>query len=105
MAISAGGGAAFKYYNEDPYRFESLISFATCPYRETINEMKPGLSIIMICGKYDKRFPWSGVKRRVKGVRKKVVDFKLKLIPDNHFFFLSSQKEWIDFIKANTKLN
>lgn len=105
MAISAGGGAAFKYYNEDPYRFKSLTSFATCPYRETIDKMKPGLSIIMLCGKYDRRFPWRGIRGRVEAVKGKVNDFKLKLIPGDHFFFLSSQKEWIDFVKENTTLN
>ena len=104
MAISAGGGFAFKQYNKSPKRFKSLISFATCPYIRTINRMKPDLSIIMICGKYDKRFPWQGIKSRVMQVKAKVNNFKLKLIPDNHFFFLSSQKEWIKFVKENTNL-
>jgi hypothetical protein len=105
MAISAGGGAAFEYYNENPYRFKSIIGLATCPYQRTIDVMKPGLSIIMICGRYDKRFPWEGVKKRAMQVKKKVKDFKLTAVPDNHFFFLSSEKEWIDFIKKNTNLD
>ena len=56
MAISAGGGAAFEYYNKAPERFELLISFATCPYRRTIRKMKPELSVMMICGRQDNVF-------------------------------------------------
>ena len=104
MAISAGGGAAFEYYNKAPERFELLISFATCPYRRTIRKMKPELSVMMICGRQDKRFPWQGIKRRIWQTREKVNKFRLKILPDDHFFFLSSQDAWVKFVKENTDL-
>jgi dienelactone hydrolase len=104
MAISGGGGTAFSFYNKEPERFNSLISLATCPYITTVRRMKNNLSIIMICGKNDKRFPWTYIKRLVRSMKATVKDFKVKLLAADHFFFLSHQKEWIEFVKNNTTL-
>ena len=56
MAISVGGPAGFRLYNEQPDRFSCYVSLASAPSLAIVPALKADLKILMVNGKEDSEF-------------------------------------------------
>jgi len=100
MAISGGGPAGFRLYNEAPERFSCYVSIASAPSLATVGALKKDLRILMVNGKKDTGFPIAVVESIADKLARRLPPFRLHVIDGDHFFLLSKRKETFRTIKA-----
>jgi hypothetical protein len=100
MAISAGGPAGFRLYNERPEQFSCFVSIASAPSQAIVPQLKTDLRILMVNGKRDTGFPIGVVESIAARLAKRVPGFHIHLIDGDHFFLLSHRDETFRTIKA-----
>lgn len=93
MAISAGGPAGFRLYNQQPSRFSGLVSLASAPSQTIIPKLNENLKILMLNGREDNAFPIAAVERTASRLRERLPMFEAYTLPGDHFFLLSHQAE------------
>ena len=99
MAISAGGPAGFRLYNQQPERFSNLVSIASAPARATVPELKADLKILMLNGKKDAGFPIAAIESVAAQLSKRLPQFRFHVLDADHFFLLSERKETFRVVK------
>jgi pimeloyl-ACP methyl ester carboxylesterase len=100
MAISAGGPAGFRLYNEQPERFAAFVSIASAPPRAIVPALKPELRVLMVNGKEDAGFPIAGVQAIAAQIGQRLPQFELTILDGDHFFLLTKRAETFRAIKA-----
>jgi surfactin synthase thioesterase subunit len=101
MSISGGGAISFQIYNTNAVWFTDLIILASTPANETIPQLRKDLTILMINGTQDNRFPIEIVRERAELVKHQVAKLTLVELPGDHFFFLSKTQEWRTAIRKH----
>jgi surfactin synthase thioesterase subunit len=100
MAISAGGPAGFRLYNEHPDRFACLVSLASAPPGASVPALKKDLRILMVNGKQDSGFRIAQVRAIASRLSEKLPHFQFNELEGDHFFLLSQRAETFRVIKA-----
>jgi pimeloyl-ACP methyl ester carboxylesterase len=100
MAISAGGPAGFRLYNEQPDRFSCYVSLASAPPLAMVPALKDKLKILMVNGKQDSGFRITHVQSIASKLAERLPNFQLHVLDGDHFFLLSKRKETFRVIKA-----
>jgi predicted esterase len=100
MAISAGGPAGFRLYNEQPDRFSCCVSIASAPSLAIVPELKDNLKILMVNGKQDSRFRIAHVQSIASKLAERLPHFQIHVLDGDHFFLLSKREETFRVIKA-----
>ncbi len=94
MSISGGGAISFQIYSTNSVWFTDLVVLASMPDGQTIPQLRNDLTILMINGALDDRFPIEIVRDRVGLVKQQVGKTSFVELPADHFFFLSSIPAW-----------
>jgi predicted esterase len=100
MAISAGGPAGFRLYNENPDRFACLVSLASAPPGASVAALKVNLRILMVNGKQDSGFRIAQVRTVASKLSKRLSHFQFHELDGDHFFLLSQRAETFRVVKA-----
>jgi pimeloyl-ACP methyl ester carboxylesterase len=100
MAISAGGPAGFRLYNERPDRFACYVSIASAPPSGTVSELKHDLKILMVNGRQDSGFRIARVQSVASKLAERLPYFQFHVLDGDHFFFLSRREDTFRVIKA-----
>lgn len=100
MAISAGGPAGFRLYNEHPDRFSCCVSLASVPPLAIVPELKDTLRILMVNGKQDSGFRIAHVQSIASKLAERLPHFQIHVLDGDHFFLLSKREETFRVIKA-----
>ncbi len=100
MAISAGGPAGFRLYNEQPDRFSCYVSLASAPPLAMVPVLKDKLKVLMINGKQDSGFRLTHVQSIASKLAERLPDFELHVLDGDHFFLLSKREETFRAVKA-----
>lgn len=100
MAISAGGPAGFRLYQERPDRFSCFVSIASAPSLQVTPVLSGDLKILMINGRTDVGFPIAHIESIAAKLSPRLPHFRLHVIDGDHFFLLSHRKETFREIKA-----
>jgi pimeloyl-ACP methyl ester carboxylesterase len=103
MAISAGGPAGFRLYNERPDRFSCYVSIASAPPSGIVSELKDDLKILMLNGRQDSGFRIARVQSIASKLAERLPHFQFHVIDGDHFFFLSKREDTFRVIKAFLK--
>lgn len=101
ISISGGGAISFEIYSRNQQWFSDLTVFASTPRRSSIPLLRPDLSILMINGSQDSRFPISNVQRAFTLLRNRVPGSTLEIVDSDHFFFLSHIRDWRKIMKTS----
>ena len=99
LAISAGGPAGFRLYNEQPDRFSCFVSIASSPSRTMAPTMKTGLKILMLNGRQDSGFPIAEVQSIASQLARRLPHFQFHAMDADHFFLLTRRTETFRVIK------
>jgi pimeloyl-ACP methyl ester carboxylesterase len=99
VAISGGGPAGFRFYNQHPDRFSCLVSIASAPSGILAPKLDNELKILMINGKKDTGFRIAPVKRIAEQLADRMPGFRFHVIDGDHFFLLSHRTETFRTIK------
>ena len=100
MAISAGGPAGFRIYNEHPDRFSCYVSLASAPPLASVPALKEDLKILMVNGTQDSGFRISHVQSIASKLAERLPHFEFHVVDGDHFFLLSKREETFRVIKA-----
>jgi pimeloyl-ACP methyl ester carboxylesterase len=100
MAISAGGPAGFRLYNEHPDRFSCYVSIASAPPLAMVPALKADLKILMVNGKQDSGFRIAHVQSIASKLAGRLPHFQIHVLDGDHFFLLSKREETFRVIKA-----
>ena len=100
MAISAGGPAGFRLYNEHPDRFSGYVSIASAPPLKVVPTLNDDLKILMVNGKRDSGFRIAHVQGIASKLTKRLPHFEFHALDGDHFFLLSKREETFRLIKA-----
>jgi predicted esterase len=100
MAISAGGPAGFRLYNEHPDRFSCLVSLASAPPLKAVPELNDKLKILMVNGKQDSGFRIAHVQLLASKLSQRLPHFEFHVVDADHFFLLSKREETFRVVKA-----
>jgi predicted esterase len=100
MAISAGGPAGFRLYNEHPDRFFCFVSIASAPRLASVPALKRNLKILMVNGKQDSGFRIAHVQSIASKLAERLPQFEFHALDGDHFFLLSKREETFRVIKA-----
>lgn len=103
MAISAGGPAGFRLYNEQPDRFSCFVSIASAPPLAIVPALKEDLKILMVNGRQDSGFRISHVQSVASKLAERLPHFQIHVLDGDHFFLLSKREETFRVIKAFLK--
>jgi pimeloyl-ACP methyl ester carboxylesterase len=100
MAISAGGRAGFRLYNEHPDRFSCYVSLASAPSLASVPKLKDDLRILMVNGKQDRDFGIAHVQSIASKLSPRLPHFQIEVLDGDHYFLLSKREETFRAIKA-----
>jgi pimeloyl-ACP methyl ester carboxylesterase len=100
MAISGGGPAGFRLYNEQPDRFSCYVSIASAPPLRIVPALKEDLKILMVNGRQDSGFRIAHVESLASRIAERLPHFQLHVLDGDHFFLLSHREETFRVIKA-----
>jgi pimeloyl-ACP methyl ester carboxylesterase len=100
MAISAGGPAGFRLYNEKPDRFSCYVSIASAPSFGVVPVLKDNLKILMLNGRQDSGFRIARVQPIASKLAERLPHFQFHVVDGDHFFFLSKREDTFRIIKA-----
>lgn len=100
MAISAGGPAGFRLYNEHPDRFSGLVSLASSPSGAVVPTLKKELRILMVNGRQDSGFRIAGVQAVASRLAERLPHFQIHVLDGDHFFLLSKQEETFRVVRT-----
>jgi surfactin synthase thioesterase subunit len=100
MAISAGGPAGFRLYNQRPDGFSCYVSLASAPSLKIVPALKADLKILMVNGKQDSGFRLAHVQPIASRLAERLPDFQFHVVDGDHFFLLSKREETFRVIKA-----
>jgi len=100
MAISAGGPAGFRLYQERPQSFSCLVSIASAPPRAVVPKLRNDSEIFMINGKDDLGFRIAAVESIAAQLSARLPRFRLHVVDGDHYFLLSHREETFREIKA-----
>ena len=103
MAISAGGPAGFRIYNELPATFSGYVCLASLPRTSIARRLQSDLKILMLNGTTDAMVPIALARKQAELARQAVPTLTNEEIAGNHFFLLSNQEETFGTIKAFMK--
>jgi hypothetical protein len=99
MAISAGGPAGFRLYNQRPDGFSCCVAIASAPSQAIVPQLKSDLKILMVNGKQDSRFPLAAVQSITTQLAQRLPHFRLHVLDGDHFFLLAKREETFRVIK------
>jgi hypothetical protein len=99
FAISAGGRAGFRIYNEQPSSFQGYVCIASAPEDKLIPTLRRNLNVLMINGKQDRMFPIDGVRQRATAANRRIPGLQYKELDGNHFFVLGNREKTFETIK------
>jgi pimeloyl-ACP methyl ester carboxylesterase len=100
MAISAGGPAGFRFYNEQPDRFSCFVSIASAPSLDIVPRLKGNLKILMVNGRQDSGFRIAQVQAIASKLAMRLPHFQFHIVDGDHFFLLAKREETFRVIKA-----
>lgn len=103
MAISAGGPAGFRIYNEKPDAFSCYVSIASAPSLAVVPVLKDNLKILMLNGRQDSGFRIARVQPIASKLAGRLPHFQFRVVDGDHFFFLSKREDTFRIIKAFLK--
>jgi len=99
MAISGGGPAGFRIYNQDASEYAGYVCLASSPDAPTAGKLRKDLRILMVNGTSDTAFPIDAVRKRAKLVGQRVPTLTLFEIKSDHFFLLSKTREVFEQVR------
>jgi predicted esterase len=100
MAISAGGPAGFRLYNESPDRFSCYVSLASAPSSKIVPALRNDLKILMVNGKNDSGLPMALIRPVAAQLAERLPHFQFHVLDGDHFFLLARREETFRVIKA-----
>jgi len=100
MSISGGGPISFEIYDRNAMWFTDLVVLASMPRPSTIPNLRTDLSVLMINGTKDKRFPIKSVRQVATQLKGRVPSARFIEVPADHFFFLSQIDKWSSVVRG-----
>lgn len=100
FALSAGGPAGFRIYNEAPAEFAGFVCLASAPLGLRADDFRSDLNIYMLNGATDDRIDIKDVRKMVGQFQKRIPSLQYEEVPGDHFFMLTDREDCFSRIKA-----
>lgn len=98
FALSAGGPAGFRIYNEAPEKFTGLVCLASGPLGLTAKDFHPDLNIYMLNGNRDDRIDIEDIRELVGEFQDQLPSLRYQELPSDHFFMLTEREECFELV-------
>ena len=100
MAVSAGGRAGFRIYNQMHDRFLGYIALASAPESTAARSLRKDLRILMLNGRNDRMVPLATARNQAALARRRARGLQFKEIDGDHFFMLNRRREAFAMVKS-----
>ena len=103
FALSAGGPAGLRIYNEEPFYFKGLIMITSFFHKLKAKDFETSLKILVLNGTKDERLPIKRVRIKRDKFQRRIPGLKFKELPYDHFLMLTQSKDCFSPIKKYMK--